>query len=90
MTLDDYFPCKPEAGPVYSRAHGSELWVLLLEKAFAKMNGSYAQIKGGWAFEAMIDLTGAPFHDLRFDRFYDVCIDCSMNDSTKYPQNLSK
>jgi hypothetical protein len=38
ITLDDYFPCKPEAGPVYSRANGNELWVLLLEKAFAKVD----------------------------------------------------
>ena len=37
VTVDDFFPCKPEGGPVYSRANGSELWVLLLEKAFAKV-----------------------------------------------------
>ena len=27
--------------PVYSRAHGPELWVLLLEKAWAKIHGSF-------------------------------------------------
>jgi calpain-15 len=66
IVLDDYFPCKPEAGPVYSKANANELWVLLLEKAFAKIHGSYAAIKSGWAFEAMMDLTGAPFKDIRF------------------------
>lgn len=66
VQLDDYFPCYPEGGPIYSRAHDNELWVLLLEKAFAKINGSYAAIKSGWPFEAMIDLTGAPYRDIRF------------------------
>jgi hypothetical protein len=29
--------------------------------------GSYAAIKSGWAFEAMIDLTGAPYDNYRFE-----------------------
>jgi calpain-15 len=45
---------------------GEELWVLLLEKAFAKLNGSYSAIKAGKPFEAMIDLTGAPYREIRF------------------------
>ena len=32
VTVDDFFPCFPGAGPAYSRGHGNELWVLLLEK----------------------------------------------------------
>ena len=39
------------------------MWVLLLEKAFAKYCGCYEAIKSGWAFEAMMDLTGI---ELRF------------------------
>lgn len=58
VRVDDFFPCYPGGGPIYSRAHGPELWVLLVEKAFAKYCGSYEAIKSGWAFEAMIDLTG--------------------------------
>ena len=54
VTLDDYFPCMPQGGPIYSRANGNELWVLLLEKAFAKVHGSYSSIKSGWPFEAMV------------------------------------
>ena len=53
VTVDDYFPCWPGGGPAYSRSHGNELWVLLLEKAYAKLHGSYAAIKMGWAYEAM-------------------------------------
>jgi len=36
VTVDDYFPCYPMAGPMFSRAHGNELWVLLLEKVKLK------------------------------------------------------
>mmetsp|Transcript_7350 Transcript_7350/g.13248 ORF Transcript_7350/g.13248 Transcript_7350/m.13248 type:complete len:822 (-) Transcript_7350:36-2501(-) len=67
VTVDDFFPCFPGAGPSYSRGHGNELWVLLLEKAYSKLHGAYAQIKMGWAYEAMIDLTGAPYMTIRFE-----------------------
>ena len=32
VTVDDFFPCTALGGPIFSRAHGNELWVLLLEK----------------------------------------------------------
>ena len=67
VTVDDYFPCWPGGGPAYSRSHGNELWVLLLEKAYAKLHGSYAAIKMGWAYEAMLDLTGTPYATIRFE-----------------------
>jgi len=43
-----------------SRAKGNELWVILIEKAFAKLHGSYERIIGGLSHEALRDLTGAP------------------------------
>lgn len=67
IRVDDFFPCYPGGGALYSRAHGPELWVLLLEKAFAKYCGSFEAIKAGWAYEAMMDLTGAPYEIFRFD-----------------------
>ena len=54
VRLDDYFPCSPDAGPVYSAAHGNELWVLLVEKAMAKLCGHYGALSGGWAYEALM------------------------------------
>ena len=48
LVLDDYFPCDPMSGkPLFARPQGNELWVLLLEKAWAKINGSYGNIDAG-------------------------------------------
>jgi len=50
----------PNGGPVFSQAHGNEMWVLLLEKAYAKLHGNYYTLRGGYASEGMMDLTGSP------------------------------
>ena len=63
VTIDDYFPCYEKEGkiiPFFSRANGPELWVLILEKAYAKLHGNYWTLRGGFASEGMIDLTGFP------------------------------
>lgn len=67
VTVDDYIPCSVNAGPLFSRAHGNELWVMLMEKAYAKLHGSYFLLKGGWAHEGMMDLTGCPTLNYEFD-----------------------
>ena len=36
------------------------MWVVLLEKAFAKVFGSYYAIEAGCPMEAISDITGAP------------------------------
>jgi calpain-15 len=63
--VDDYFPIKDEGrGAVqfaFSRTSEDELWVLLLEKAYAKNYGNYFTIEGGDPVYALRDLTGAPF-----------------------------
>jgi len=61
VILDDYFPCFPwDKTPTFSRANGNELWVLLLEKLWAKLYGGYANIEAGLTRECLHDLTGAP------------------------------
>lgn len=67
VRVDDFFPCYPGGGPIYSRSNGDELWVLLAEKAYAKLHGSYEAIRAGFAYEGMIDLTGCPSKNIRFD-----------------------
>jgi len=66
VTVDDYFPCAPQSAPIFSKAQGNELWVLLLEKAYSKLHGSYGLLRGGWASEGMIDLTGCPTETIDF------------------------
>lgn len=61
VIVDDYFPVLTAANvPAFSRCVGPELWVLLLEKAYAKLHGSYAAIEGGNPGVALADLTGGP------------------------------
>jgi len=59
VLVDDYFPTK-NSECCFTTAHGNELWVLLLEKAWAKLHGDYCKIIGGLCHEAFRDMTGAP------------------------------
>lgn len=64
IVIDDYFPClSDKSGPAFSRANGNELWVLIIEKAYAKIFGSYFAIEGGNPAAALRDLTGAPYEN---------------------------
>ena len=59
VTVDDYFPCSAASGkPVFASPSGTELWVLLLEKAFAKHFGCYGNLEGGLPLVAMHLMTG--------------------------------
>lgn len=61
VIVDDYFPCRPNSGrPAFNSSKKSEIWVMLLEKAWAKVHGGYLNIDGGLTREALHDLTGAP------------------------------
>jgi len=51
----------------YSKARHRQLWVQFIEKAYAKMHGSYRAISGGHVAEAFLDLTGAPTAVYNFD-----------------------
>ena len=62
IVVDDYFPyCTHKEDWAFSRSNNEkEIWVLLLEKAWAKMFGSYQRIEAGTTGEALPALTGAP------------------------------
>lgn len=62
VVVDDYFPWdKDEKTWAFSRcSKDKEIWVLLIEKAWAKIFGNYMRIEAGLAGEAMPALTGAP------------------------------
>ena len=59
VVVDDYLPIeKSTRRPCYAQSKGNELWVMLLEKAWAKVNGGYANIISGLPCEALEFLTG--------------------------------
>jgi calpain-15 len=70
VVLDDYFPVL-NGVPAFSRGNGPELWVLILEKAFAKVYGSYERIEWGFCHQTQRDLTGAPGHNYDLNKLED-------------------
>ena len=57
--LDDYFPClKGTNIPYFTKPNNFALWPMLLEKAWAKVNGSYSNCLSGWPSDLFRALTG--------------------------------
>ena len=67
VLVDDYFPCYGSWGKnfSFSSTNGNELWVILLEKAWAKLNGSYAKAIGGEPHEIFQVITNAYSRKIR-------------------------
>lgn len=60
-------PCDSATGKlVYARAIDGSAWVPLMEKAVAKLGGSYAALHGGDIAWALRTLTGKPCSKYRF------------------------
>jgi calpain-15 len=61
ITVDDSFPYDNENKKFpFSKSKENELWVLLLEKVWAKVNSTYENTITGYTSEAFRFLTGAP------------------------------
>ena len=66
IIVDDYLPVDKDTQKlIYAQTKNNEIWVSLLEKAWAKVNGGYANIIGGTPMEALEFLTG--FSSLVYD-----------------------
>ncbi|GMI02475.1 hypothetical protein TrVE_jg11966 [Triparma verrucosa] len=69
VTVDDFFPCMDDndedkdddnKGSVVGHSQGmKEIWVALIEKAYAKYYGAYEVLDEGYVHHALKELTGA-------------------------------
>lgn len=62
VLVDDYFPTNTSSGKnefAFTRANGPELWVVLLEKVWSKLCGSYINIIGGMPNEVFNTFTNS-------------------------------
>ncbi|CAF4044824.1 unnamed protein product [Rotaria sp. Silwood2] len=60
IIVDDYFHCTKQNHIVFTQAKRRQLYVPLIEKACAKLFGSYAALRSGNMDEGLQLLTGAP------------------------------
>jgi calpain-15 len=61
ILLDDFFPCvRSSQTPVFSTSKNNSLWMMLLEKAWAKVHFGFFNIARGFVAETLRDFTGAP------------------------------
>ncbi len=71
VIIDDYLivNSKNPKSFTFTKPNGRELWPLLLEKAWAKVNGGYRNIISGYPNEALNALSGFPSESYYFDNF---------------------
>lgn len=62
VAVDDYFPLCPvnPTRPNFTSTNTAELWVMLIEKAWAKLHRDFPVVEGGDSRESYVALTGAP------------------------------
>ena len=59
VAIDDSIPVERGTNtPIFAKPNGKELWVALLEKAFAKFVGNYNALDGGYPLWGLQALTG--------------------------------
>ena len=59
VIVDDYLPVDKQTGQIaFARPNKNELWVCILEKAWAKINGGYSNIIKGWMRHVLTTFTG--------------------------------
>ncbi|KAK7792935.1 hypothetical protein R5R35_008075 [Gryllus longicercus] len=85
--VDDRLPTRDGRLLYASCADPREFWVAFIEKAYAKLHGSYEALAGGHSLEAFVDLTGGlaeklslkelPFRQLRIAFEHGAFVTCA-------------
>ena len=60
VVIDDYFPVREGKIGFAQLSSKKEIWVMVLEKCWAKLYGSYANIIGGLPHEVLHAFSSAP------------------------------
>lgn len=60
IIVDDHLPIKPNGNPAFATCRDGEIWVSILEKAWAKLHGTYARTEGGLPCFAASHISGVP------------------------------
>lgn len=100
VIIDDRFPFDPEKRKAaFARSNSKDIWLMLIEKAWAKVNGGYSNIEAGYTHDALSTLTGAPTKLIKFkeggeeqlwrdlvqaDQFHFTCCASTSGDITEY------
>lgn len=90
VIIDDFIPCivknrSIQTAFTHSRGSDNELWVSLIEKAWAKVNSSYAMTIAGLPSEGLSTLTEAPtvvYVHKKFteERLFEILYEADRND----------
>jgi hypothetical protein len=63
VIVDDLIPCSGiTLKPIYARNKNiNEFWACIVEKAYAKLHGSYQAIELGFVSDGLVDMTGGNY-----------------------------
>ena len=67
VVIDDYLPTIDGNLCFNSSDDPNEMWAALVEKAYAKLHGTYGEIEGGWPKEALVDFSGGCIESINFE-----------------------
>jgi len=65
VIVDDHLPCNKWNNTQFAELLRNKMWVTLLEKAWAKIHGSYYRIQGGFPQNVNISMTGLPAYCMK-------------------------
>jgi len=88
VVVDDHLPVKQNGSPCFASARDGEIWVSILEKAWAKLHGTYARTEGGLPCFAASHVMGVPSESFSHsaiesnEEFYDMLKSADARDFT--------